>query len=114
MEEKTLLKISLGAIIIGLTALFFYTEKVELESDLDLESVPFDKEVKIRGKITSLKTHEQAIFLEIAGERIETTKVVLFNDRDVFLKEGDYVELSGKVEEYKGKREVIADKVILK
>jgi len=35
-------------------------------------------------------------------------------EESIFLKEGNYVEIYGEVEEYKGEKEVIASKIILK
>ena len=114
MEEKTLWKISLITVLLGLIILFFYTEKVELQPKLNLYDIPLDEEVKVRGKITSLRTSDKAIFLEIAGERVENVEAILFNDEEVYLEEGDYIEIEGKVEEYKGKREIIANEITLK
>ena len=113
MEEKTIWKVSLLTVLLGLTILYFYTEKVELKSNIDLSEIPIDQEVKIRGEITSLRIHEKVIFLEITGERVETVDIVLFNDQDLFLEEGNYVEIEGRVEEYNGKKEIIADKIVL-
>jgi len=38
----------------------------------------------------------------------------LFKDSEIFLEEGDYVEVTGTVEDYNGKKEVIANKVVKK
>ena len=40
-------------------------------------------------------------------------KVVVFNE-EIDLNRGDYVEITGKIEEYKGSTELIADKILLK
>ena len=39
--------------------------------------------------------------------------VVVFNDEEIYLKKGDYVEISGEVEEYKGKKEIIASEITI-
>lgn len=114
MNEKMIWKVSFIAVIIGLMMIYGYAGKVELKPNLDLETMPVDKEIKIRGEITSLRIHDQAIFLEIAGEKVETVDVVLFNDHNIFLEEGDYIEINGKVEEYNGRKEIIAEKVVVK
>lgn len=114
MNEKLLWKVSSIAVIIGLVMMYGYAGKVEVKPNLDLETMPLDKEITVRGEITAVRTHDKAIFLEIAGEKVETVDVVLFNDKDVFVKEGNYIEITGKVEEYNGKKEIIAEKVIVK
>ena len=113
MQESTIFKISLITTIVGLTFLLFYADQVETPI-VDLNEAKLDDEVKVRGEITSLRSHENTYFLEVAGERIENVDVILFSDEEIFLQKGNYVELTGVVEEYKGKKEVIADKVILK
>ncbi|MDP3733904.1 MAG: OB-fold nucleic acid binding domain-containing protein [Nanoarchaeota archaeon] len=114
MNEKLLWKVSSITMIIGLVMMYGYAGKIEVHPDLDLETMPLDTEITVRGEITSVRTHEKAIFLEIAGEKVETVDVVLFHDQDLFVEEGDYIEINGKVEEYNGKKEIIAEKVIMK
>ena len=50
----------------------------------------------------------------MAGERIETMDVVVFPEEEIFLTEGAYVKISGMVEEYQGKKELIASKIVMK
>ena len=48
------------------------------------------------------------------SERVEKNNIILFPDQEIFLKEGDSVEISGTVEEYNNQKEVIGNKVVLK
>ena len=57
---------------------------------------------------------EKVIFIELTGERTETVDVIVFPDSDIFVNEGDYIELSGTIEEYEGKKEIIANNIVLK
>lgn len=101
-------------IFFGLIFLFFYAEEVELKSVARIDSELPEEEVRISGRISRLSDHDKVMFLELQGERIETIDVILFKEEDLFLHEGDYVEITGTVEEYEGKKEVIASKVVLK
>lgn len=114
MDEKTLIKISVITAILGLGFLFFYAEEFNLRMIDDLDSIPNAEEVKIRGKINSLRVTDKAVFMELEGEKIIKTDIILFPHESIYLKEGDYVEIYGEVEEYNNKKEVIASKVMLK
>ncbi|MBT3836137.1 hypothetical protein HOD05_04115 [Candidatus Woesearchaeota archaeon] len=114
MEEKTLLKISLVAIILGLSFLFIYSGELELKAVETLENIPNEETVRLTGKIAQLRETESAYFLKIEGSKIQTTDVILFPEEKLFLKEGQFVEVTGDTEEYKGKKEVIANKIIVK
>ena len=51
------------------------------------------------------------MFLEISELKTEKVSIILFKDRDIDLIEGSYVEVYGEIDEYNGKREIIANKV---
>jgi len=38
----------------------------------------------------------------------------VFDDEPLYVTEGNYVEIDGIVEEYKGKKEVIASEIVIK
>ena len=114
MDEKTLIRISFITAILGLGFLFLYAEEFNLRVIEDLDSVLSAEEVKLRGKIISLRKTDKAVFLELEGEKIIKTDVILFPHESIYLKEGDYVEIYGEVEEYNNEKEVIASKVVLK
>lgn len=117
MNEKILYQISLAMTIIGLLFLFIYTETIStpnLESNLENQALTPKKPLVMQGKVSSVSTHEKAIFLEILREKIEPTTIILFANENVTLKPGDVVEVTGIAEEYNGKTEIIADKVVRK
>tara|TARA_Y100000310_G_C20443056_1_gene697024 strand:- start:252 stop:596 length:345 start_codon:yes stop_codon:yes gene_type:complete len=113
MQERNLIKISLILIIIGFTFLVAYSEKIDLNKINSLDKTFISEEIKIQGKIDSLNGQDKATFLTITGQKTETVDIILFNDKEVKLKEGDSIEISGIVEEYKGKKEIIASEIIL-
>ena len=114
MEEKTLLSASLIMVLLGLTFLYFYAEEVQIRAAQQLGNLPPEEEVRLQGVISRVSQQDRVAFIELQGERVETIDVVLFADEDVYLQEGDYVEITGTVEEYQGKKEVVATSVILK
>lgn len=114
MEEKTIVKISLAITILGLGFLFLYAEQFDAQKLEELQSIPSDEYIQMKGKVTRMKTTDNAVFLEIEGEKIIKTEVILFSGENLFLKEGDYVEVEGMVEDYNHQKEVIASKVVLK
>ncbi len=114
MQEKTLIKISFMTAVLGLTFLFFYAKQYTLVSQPDLELASPAEKVLMKGTVKNLKVTDKAVFFELEGEKIVQTDVILFPDSSIYLREGDHVELTGQVEEYKGEKELIADEVVLK
>ncbi len=114
MKERTLFTIAALLSITGLLFLFFYAEELELKSVARLDAELPEEEIAVLGRITRLSVQENVTFLEIQGERIETIDVILFPEEKLLLREGDFVEIAGTVEEYQGKKEVIASSVTLK
>jgi len=113
MKGNTLLKISIICAIIGVSALYFISEQMEVKqvSINNLTDEEIGKEVKIIGRVERASNTDKVIFLEVGEQKIVTVSVVLFKDKDVALKEGDYVELIGTIEEYKGEYSIIANAV---
>jgi len=114
MQEKTILKISIIIIIIGIGFLFLYVEELDLKPIENIESYKKDETVYLIGEVKSVRVSDKAIFLKIEGKKIEDIEIIVFNDEKILLEEGNFVEIYGTIEEYKGKKEVIANKVILK
>ncbi len=114
MEERLLLKIALGVSLIGVLILYFLSAEISLSRIENIETIEPEEEVEVRGKIGKISEQEKVAFLEIWNEKIEKVKVVLFKEGDIDLKEGDYVEITGTVEEYQGEKELIGNKVVKK
>lgn len=91
-----------------------YAEELDLKAIERIETVAPAEAVKMYGTITKLSVQENTLFLEVEGSRVEKTNVMVFSDEELFLEEGDYVEISGVVEKYQGQSEIIASKVVKK
>ncbi len=114
MKERTILQISIIMAIIGLAFLYFFAEEIELPTAQQLENIAPEEKVRIQGIIGRLSQQDKVAFIELQGERIETMDVILFTDENIYLHEGDYVEIIGTVEDYRGKKEVVASKIVKK
>ena len=114
MQEKTLYRISLVMVLMGLAILFLYAEELNLKGIESVETVQPSEPIKLYGTITRLQAQNKTLFLELEGSKVEKSQVIVFGEQDLFLEEGDYVEVSGIVEEYEGKKEIIASKVVKK
>ncbi len=114
MQEKTLTKIALITMVVGLISLYFISSEIDVTKVESLESINPAEEVRIIGEVTSVRNSEKAIFIEMSGTKKITTPVIVFADEPLYLKVGNRIEVTGLVEEYKGKKEVIASKIAIK
>ena len=111
MKETTLLKTALICSLVGLIALYFISTKAEIG---EYKPNPINKnigeDVKLTGTITRISQKENVAFIELSHQSPIT--VVFFKENtNMNLKNGDGIEVIGEVQEYKGKNEVIAQKI---
>lgn len=114
MNEKTIFKIAIVSVIIGLTILLIFAGEVDLKKVEAIDSTSSGEIVKISGTVTKLTQKDKTVFAEIEAEKTEKTSVIIFPESEIFLKEGDYVEIDGTIEDYLGKKEVLGNKVMIK
>ena len=114
ISAKQLTRLVIITSFIGLAILFFYSGNLELDPISSLDGLREDSAVVIRGKVGRVTQLDKVAFMEVENEKIEETTVVLFTDRDVWLHQGDYVEILGTLEEYEGEMEVIGHSVKVK
>ena len=100
--------------IIGLVFLFFYADTLQLSTVEDIETSRIDEQVQLQGTINSLRRANNTLFLKVTGEKVVTTDVIFFPEDEVNLQENNYVEITGTVTEYQGRKEIIADKILVK
>jgi aspartyl/asparaginyl-tRNA synthetase len=115
MREKTLFKIALVCSFLGLIGLYFVSENILIDriSISDVEKEELGKKINIIGKIERVTNSDKVVFLEISEIKTEKISVILFKDRDVELNEGSYIEIEGEIDDYNGKREIIANSIKL-
>lgn len=113
MKETTLLKIALICSLVGLIALHFISTKIEAKDyKPNFLNKDVGEEVKLAGKVSKITDRGNVVFIEVNQQ--SPVNVVLFTDDDnLRLHKGDNVEVIGRVQEYNGKNEIIAEKVML-
>ncbi len=111
MKEKSLLKIALICSLIGIFVLYLVSEKISIDEIKieDLENRDIGDNVKIVGRVEQISNLDKVAFLKIGQMKTENIDVILFKDRDIELRKGDYVEIIGEIDDYEGKRQLIAN-----
>jgi DNA/RNA endonuclease YhcR with UshA esterase domain len=108
MKEKALLKIALVASCIGLLLLFIFSKNIEVnEATIDKIDGMQDEEVRIQGVVERVSNKEKVTFIEITQE--VTTTVVVFDN--ISINKGEKIEVIGKVDEYNGESEILAERI---
>ena len=109
MDERILLKIALISSIIGLMALFFIAQRIEI-TQTQIHSIDqTGQDVLIKGVVTRLTDKEGLMFLEVTMP--EKISVVMFKNNVIDVEKGDAVEIRGKTQEFQGQKEIVADEV---
>ena len=106
MEERTLFGIALIFLLLGLPALWILSVTLEL-SEEDTLFLEDETTTKISGKVLRVTTQEDFTIAEI--ERTTTIPLLIFDS--VELEKGMQIEAIGKVETYKGKKEILANEI---
>lgn len=111
MREKTIVQIALVTLIIGFSFLLLYAGDVSLPKTTSLDSLPPQEEVAISGVVENLNRKGNTLFFQVNGQRQETLEIIAFPNEELYLQEGDFVEVQGLVEEYNGQKEVVAETI---
>ncbi len=111
MKETTLLKIALICSLVGLISLYFISAKIDVKEYNPSElNKNVGDDVNLKGVITKISDKGNVVFIDVNQQN--SVSVVLFTeDGKLNLKNGDNVEVTGKVQEYNGKEEIIAQKI---
>jgi len=113
MQEKTLLKIALIISLLGLLSMYLISDNIEIK-EKNIEKITLDNKdefVKLRGIVSKVIDTEKVTIMEITQPQ-EITGVLFKNENKTMpIQEGNEVEIIGKVDEYEGKLEIIADRL---
>lgn len=113
MDDKKLTKISLVSSIIGLILVYYASAVIQVSSYSisDIDKSMIDKDVKISGEIKNVVKSEKVLILLVKDETSSIT-VVSFDPEEIQgIKEGQFIQVTGKVALYKNKLEIIADSI---
>ncbi len=111
MQEKTLVILALSCAGIGIIILFLFLQFSSLPSSEISQITPNDlgSMKQFNGTITQITTKNNTTFITLTQQN--TITVVLFNEPSPSFKKDDFINVVGKVDNYKGSYEIIADKV---
>jgi len=109
-----ILKISIVIAILGIIALFLITQ-YNNENIVKVEDLKIGQIERITGMVTSAYVSKNDhVFLKVADNTGEITVVAFKNsniDTAYELENGDQVSVLGRIDEYKGKLEIIAKEI---
>jgi len=113
MKENTLLKISLICSLVGILILLVISRSLQVNEKVisELDETDIGSSIRLNGIVTDFQSRGSVILIEVA--QLEEMQVVVFNS-NFTLNKGDAVEITGKIDEYEGKQQLIADKIVLK
>jgi len=113
MKESTLLKIALITPLVGLILLYFFSGRIEIdESSIGkIDRTASGNFVKVKGTVTKINDNDNYLVLQI--EEPKTINVIFFKDEtiNISVNEQDEVEILGRVSEFKGKQQIVADRI---
>jgi len=112
MNESLLLKTALITAILGLIAITLIVKLTSLEEMNIGEAKQADEGnvLIISGTVERVTSKEGFSIISIKKE--ESIDVVMFDS--INLSKGQKVEVTGKTKEYRGSKEIVADKIIVK
>ena len=113
MKETTLLKLALICSLVGLFLLYFISTKIEIKDYRpNVLSSNAGDDVKLKGTISKVTDKGNVVFVELSQE-FPVSVVVFTNENFSSLKKNDLIEVFGKVQEYNGKNEIVAQKIMV-
>ena len=113
MKEKTLLKAALIITLVGLAVLYLISGSIEIE-ETNMEKITLQNKgdfVKIKGTVSNKVDAGKITILDITQPHEITVILIKRDNKTIQINHGNEVEIIGKVDEYNGKMEIIADKV---
>jgi DNA/RNA endonuclease YhcR with UshA esterase domain len=113
MQEKTLLKIALITSLLGLLVLYLISDNIEIK-EKNIEKITIenkDEFVKLRGIVNKVIDTEKVTIMEITQPQQITVVLFKNENKTMPIQQGNEIEIFGKVDEYEGKLEIIADRL---
>ncbi len=111
MDERVLLRISLAASVIGIFLLVvmlnFFTVADRGIGELQKERE--GSSVRVKGFVESVADHEGFAVIEIA--ELKTVSAIMFTSENVSLEKGEGLEVTGKIRNYRGRNELVIERV---
>lgn len=111
MKERNLKILALAGGILGVVVLMVISDNIEVDTKAISKITAADLEngVRVEGVVQKVNSMGGVTMIEVSQP--QDIKVLVFGSAD--LKRGDHVDVKGKVEEYEGEYEIIADVIRL-
>ena len=105
-----LLKFALITTFLGIIALIFLSQSLilPLTAISEIDNSKLDSFVRIQGKIISVKNYENMALLKISDE---TANITVIARNKLNISKNDWMDVIGKVVEYKGMLEIEAEQI---
>ena|SRR3989338_6918391 len=113
MKEKTLLKTALITSLIGLIALYIISSNLEI-NETSIQKITLENKddfIKLNGFVTKVVNAEKVSILEITQPQKITVVLFKNKNKNISISEGSEVEIFGRVDEYEGNMEIIAERI---
>ena len=113
MNEKTLLKTALIVSLLGLLTIYLISDNMPI-NEKNIEKITIeniDDFVKLRGIVNKVIDTEKVTIMEITQPQQMTVVLFKNENKTMQIQQGNEVEIFGKVDEYEGKLEIIADRL---
>jgi DNA/RNA endonuclease YhcR with UshA esterase domain len=111
MEDKTLLNIASTVAVIGIIILLLlsYYNKIPERAFNEITSKDLASYVKVKGTVKQVYMHNNSMSIQISQECLMYVNI-FDNNQNISI--NDTVTIQGTVQEYKGKLQILADRVI--
>ena len=111
MKQKTLFKIALICALIGIFLLYLISNTTELDQTSIFSAKHIDEGiVKIKGTVQEIEPIGGIQILRISAT--ETIPAVVFEKTELNnIELGDTVEITGKIDSYKGRKQLIVSEI---
>lgn len=114
MKDSTLLKISLAVSITGIFIILYLVEYKNAQTSglSEITRDQLDSIIKVEGEVTKVTKTPGLLILNIK-DLTGTTEVIAFTSQESIIEKGMKVEVTGRVQEYQNRLEIIADEIKL-
>jgi|TARA_B100002003_G_C14140321_1_gene548341 DNA/RNA endonuclease YhcR with UshA esterase domain len=112
MKEKTLLRLALGFSLFGILVLYLVSGLVSVDEGVisKIDGTSIGNDIRLNAVVSSVESRGTVTLIKVV--QLEDMDVVVFGN--VSLNKGDYIEITGTIDEYEGSSQLLADKIVLK
>ena len=112
MKEATLKKLAMACSIIGIVMLLFVakTASIPEKTISQMQETKNEQIIKIKGTIKNIQERENIITAELVQPMSQ--QITIFDDGIINFTNNSFVEVTGQVQVYKGKKSIVVDKIV--